>query len=91
MLEHTYGPLPSKKRRAQSQAAAVQMLRQELAQVIQGHSPRDLHGMICSKCLSLVLLAGSITKASACKFVDVKSSAMQITTIGQESPELIFR
>ncbi|CAK0763143.1 hypothetical protein CVIRNUC_003028 [Coccomyxa viridis] len=34
LLESTYGPiLPSKKRRAQSQAAAVQMLRQELAQV----------------------------------------------------------
>ena len=35
VLERAYGPLlPSKKRRAQSQAAAVQMLRQELAQVI---------------------------------------------------------
>ena len=34
LLEHAYGPLPLKKRRAQSQAAAVQMLRQELAQVI---------------------------------------------------------
>ena len=36
VLESAYGPLrlPSKKRRAQSQAAAVQMLRQELAQVI---------------------------------------------------------
>ena len=33
-LKSAYGPLPSKKRGAQSQDAAVQMLRQELAQVI---------------------------------------------------------